>query len=73
MATVSVVIFLISSQPIIICVKDPTDFFELIFLSSQFAEGETVKKEEHTPISVGIANLYKHSGNKSGIFSENWK
>ena len=34
---------------------------------------EAVKKEKHGLISGGIANLYNHSGNQSGIFSEIWK
>jgi hypothetical protein len=34
--------------------------------------GENVEKEEHSSIAGGIANLYNHSGNKSGGASENW-
>jgi hypothetical protein len=32
-----------------------------------------VEKEEHSSIVGGISNLYSHSGNQSGGFSENWK
>jgi hypothetical protein len=35
--------------------------------------GERVEKEEHTSITGGIANRYKHFGNLSGRYSENWK
>jgi hypothetical protein len=35
--------------------------------------GEDVEKREHSSIAGGIANWYKHSGNQSGGFSENWK
>jgi hypothetical protein len=35
--------------------------------------GEDLKKEEHSSIADGIANLYNHSGNYSGGYSENWK
>ena len=34
--------------------------------------GEDVEKEEHCSIVGRIASLYKHSGNQSGGFSENW-
>jgi hypothetical protein len=34
--------------------------------------GEDVEKEEHPSIAGGVANLYKHSGNQSGTYSENW-
>jgi hypothetical protein len=33
--------------------------------------GEDVEKEEHSSIAGGIANVYNHSGNPSGGFSEN--
>jgi hypothetical protein len=32
-----------------------------------------MEKEEHSFIAGEIANWYNHSGNKSGIFSENLK
>jgi hypothetical protein len=35
--------------------------------------GEDIEKEEYSSISGGIENLYKHSGNQSRGFSENWK
>jgi hypothetical protein len=35
--------------------------------------GENVEREEHSSIAGGIANLYNHSGNKSGGSSENLK
>jgi hypothetical protein len=31
-----------------------------------------VEKEEHSSIVGGIASWYNHSGNQSGISSENW-
>jgi hypothetical protein len=34
--------------------------------------GKDVEKEEHSSIVGGNASLYKHSGNQSGSFSENW-
>jgi hypothetical protein len=34
---------------------------------------ENVKKEEYSSIDDEIANMYNHSGNKSGNLSENWK
>jgi hypothetical protein len=34
--------------------------------------GKNLEKEEHSSIVGGIANLYNHSGNQSGGFSENW-
>jgi hypothetical protein len=34
--------------------------------------GEDVQKEEHSPIAVGIASWYNHSGNQFGGSSENW-
>jgi hypothetical protein len=34
---------------------------------------KNVKKEEHSHIAAGIANLYKHSENQSGSSSKNWK
>jgi hypothetical protein len=33
---------------------------------------EDVEKEAHSSIVVGIASLYNHFGNQSGISSENW-
>jgi hypothetical protein len=33
--------------------------------------GENVEKEEHSSIAGGIANWYNHSGNQSGVSSEN--
>ena len=35
--------------------------------------GENVEKGEHSFFAGGSANLYKHSGNQCGSFSENWK
>jgi hypothetical protein len=35
--------------------------------------GEDVEKEEHSFIVGEIENLYNHSGNQSGGFSEKWK
>ena len=32
-----------------------------------------IEKGQHSSVSGGIANLYNHTGNQSGIFSENWK
>jgi hypothetical protein len=32
-----------------------------------------VDKEEHSSIAGGSANWYNHSGNQSGVSSENWK
>jgi hypothetical protein len=34
---------------------------------------EDVEKEEHPSIADGIENWYNHSGNQSGVSSENWK
>jgi hypothetical protein len=34
--------------------------------------GNYVEKEEHSSIVGGIAGLYNHSGNQSGISPENW-
>ena len=34
--------------------------------------GEDVEKEEHSSTVGGVVNWYKHSGNQSGGFSENW-
>jgi hypothetical protein len=34
--------------------------------------GEDVEKKEHSSIAGGIANWCNHSGNQSGVFSENW-
>jgi hypothetical protein len=34
---------------------------------------EDVEKEEHSSVDGGIANWYKHSGNKSGGSLEIWK
>jgi hypothetical protein len=34
---------------------------------------EDVEKEEHSSIAGGIASWYNHSGNQSGVSSENWK
>jgi hypothetical protein len=34
--------------------------------------GENVEKKEHSSIFGGIASWYNHSGNQSGISSENW-
>jgi hypothetical protein len=34
--------------------------------------GEDVEKEEHSSIVGGIASLYNHSGNPSGVSSANW-
>jgi hypothetical protein len=34
--------------------------------------GEDVGKEEHSSIVGGIASLYNHSGNQSGVSSEIW-
>ena len=34
---------------------------------------EDMEKEEHIYTAGEVANLYKHFGNQSGIFSENWK
>ena len=34
--------------------------------------GEDVEKEEHSSMVGGIASLYNHSGNQSGVSSENW-
>jgi hypothetical protein len=33
---------------------------------------KNVEKEEHSSIVGGIASLYNHSGNQSGVSSENW-
>ena len=35
--------------------------------------GEFVEKGEHSSITVVIANLYNHSVNQYGHFSEKWK
>jgi hypothetical protein len=35
--------------------------------------GKDMEKEEHSSIVDGIANWYNHSGNQSGISSENRK
>jgi hypothetical protein len=35
--------------------------------------GDAVEKEEPSSITGGIANWYNHSGNPSGVSSENWK
>jgi hypothetical protein len=32
-----------------------------------------VEKEENSSIAGGIANWYNHSGNQSGVSSQNWK
>ena len=34
--------------------------------------GEDVEKEKYSSISGGILSWYRHSGNLSGAFSENW-
>jgi hypothetical protein len=34
--------------------------------------GKNVEKEEHSSIVGGIASLYNHSGNQSGVSLENW-
>jgi hypothetical protein len=34
--------------------------------------GEDVEKEKHSSMVDGIASLYNHSGNQSGVSSENW-
>ena len=34
--------------------------------------GEDVEKEEHFSTVGGVVIWYKHSGNQSGISSENW-
>jgi len=34
--------------------------------------GEDVEKEEHSSIVGGITSWHNHSGNQSGISSENW-
>jgi hypothetical protein len=34
--------------------------------------GEDVEKKEDSSIIGGIASLYNHSGNQSGVSSENW-
>jgi hypothetical protein len=34
--------------------------------------GEDVEKKEHFSVAGGIASWYNHSGNQSGIPSENW-
>jgi hypothetical protein len=34
--------------------------------------GKDVDKEEHSFIVGGIASLYNHSGNQSGVSSNNW-
>jgi hypothetical protein len=34
--------------------------------------GEDVEKEEYSSIVGGIASLYNHSGNQSGVPSDNW-
>jgi hypothetical protein len=36
-------------------------------------DGKDVKKEEHSSITTGNANLYNLSGNQFGGFLENWK
>jgi hypothetical protein len=33
--------------------------------------GKDMEKEEHSSIVGGIANLFNHSGNQSGVSSEN--
>jgi hypothetical protein len=35
--------------------------------------GENMEKEEYFSIAGGIANWYNHSGNQSGVSSEDWK
>jgi hypothetical protein len=35
--------------------------------------GEDVVKEEHSSIAGGIMSWYNHSGNQSGVSSENWQ
>jgi hypothetical protein len=35
--------------------------------------GEDVENEEHSSNGGGNANWYNHSGNQSGVSSENWK
>jgi hypothetical protein len=34
--------------------------------------GKDVEKEVHFSTAGGIANLYNHSGNQSGVSTENW-
>jgi len=34
--------------------------------------GDDVEKEEHFSFVGGTANWYNHSGNQSGVSSENW-
>jgi hypothetical protein len=34
---------------------------------------EDVEKDEQSPTAGEIENWYKHSGNQSGVSSENWK
>jgi hypothetical protein len=35
--------------------------------------GEDVENEEHSSIVGQIASWYNHSGNQSGVSSENWQ
>jgi hypothetical protein len=35
--------------------------------------GDNGEKEEHSSIAGGVANWHNHSGNQSGVSSENWK
>jgi hypothetical protein len=44
------------------------DLFSLHFHKKS---GKDVEKEEHSSIVGGIASLYNHSGNQSGVSSEN--
>jgi hypothetical protein len=34
---------------------------------------ENLEKEQHSSIAGGIAKWYRHSGDQSGVSSENWK
>jgi hypothetical protein len=43
-----------------------------IINSANSDAGKNLEKEEHTSIFCGIASWYNHSGNQSGVSSENW-
>jgi hypothetical protein len=36
-------------------------------------DGEDMEQWEHSSIAGGSANLYNHSGNQFGVFSETWE
>jgi hypothetical protein len=43
----------------------------IFFVILGFDAGEDVEKYEHSSIVVGITSWYNHSGNQSGVSSEN--